>query len=264
MKTNSVFSYFGLVVLLVSIINVCLSAGRLIAATDDNLGSLTLALSTPKQDYILGEPVPLGFKVTNNSNSQVQLPGLIDVYGGTLQVFVAFEDGPYRQYLGLGWSMWGTRTIKPPVLDPGGSVERTATILHNRAPQRGHLNDQRWAEITERNIDTEIALPKPGRYRIKATLFGKTESRPLEIYVREPQTADDLAIWKIMSKEPKYVFFMQTGDFLSGTLTSQENKEFVDAIENLTNYHSTSTYAPYFRAAITQYRERYLNATKAK
>jgi len=265
MKTNSLFSLLGLVSLLVWILTLCIPAGLLTAATDEKPVGLTLALSTAKQGYILGEPVSLGFSVRNNSNSQVTLPGLIDVYGGTLVVFVAFEDGPYRQYRGPGWYISGTRTIKPPVLDPGGSIETTATILHNRAPQRGNLNEQRWKLITERDIDTEIALPKPGRYRIKAVLFGKVESMPFEIYVGEPQTVDDLEIWKIMSKEPEYAFFMQSGDLLSGTLTDQENKQFVDAIENITNYRATSTYTPYFRAAIARHRaavERHLKAAK--
>jgi hypothetical protein len=247
MRTKSIFSFLGSVSLPVLIVTLSLSAGLIAAATDGKLDGLTLTLSTTKQNYILGEPLALGFTVRNNSNLQVKLPGLIDVYGGTLLVFVAFEDGPFRLYRGPGWLIHGTRTIKPPVLDPGGSIEKTATVLHNRAPQRGNLNP-------ERDIDTEIALPKPGRYRIKATLFGKIESLPVEIYVSEPQSADDREIWKIMSQEPEYALFMQSGDLLSGTLTDPENKEFVDAIENLINYHANSTYGPYFRGAIVRYR----------
>jgi len=105
-------------------------------------------------------------------------------------VFVAFEDQPYRLYRGPGWLIHGTKTIKPPVLNPGGSIEKTASVLHNRALQR----------ITQRDIDTAIALPKPGRYRLKATLFENIESAPIEIFVGEPRSEDDREIWKIMSK----------------------------------------------------------------
>lgn len=85
-------------------------------------------------------------------------------------------------------------------------------------------------------------------------LFGKIESLPVEIYVSEPQLADDREIWKIMSKEPEYALFMQSGDLLSGTLIDPENKEFVDALEKFINYHATSTYTPHFRAAIAKHR----------
>lgn len=129
MRTNSLFSFFGSVFLPVSILTLSLSAGRITAATDDKLDGLTLAFSTTKQSYILGEPIALRFTVKNKSNLQVNLPGLVDVYSGTLLVFVAFEEDSYRLYRGPGWLIHGTRTIKPPVLDPGGSIETTATIL---------------------------------------------------------------------------------------------------------------------------------------
>ena len=267
MKTNSLFSFLGLVCLLVWIFILCIPLSLLTGATDDKSGGLTLGLSTAKQAYILGEPVSMAFTIRNNSDSRVELPGLIDVYGGTLVVFVAFEDGPYRQYLGPGWAISGTRTSKPPMLDPGGSIKRSATLLHNRAPQRGDLNEQRWKLITERSIDSEIALPKPGRYRLKAILFGKIESPPLEIHITEPQRIDDIEIWKVISNQPEYALFMQSGDLLQGTLTDQRTKDMVDALETFINFHSASTYTSHFRAAIAKHRadvERHLNATKLK
>ena len=56
MKTNSLFSLLGLVSLLVWILTLCIPAGLLTAATDEKPDGLTLALSTAKQGYILGEP----------------------------------------------------------------------------------------------------------------------------------------------------------------------------------------------------------------
>jgi hypothetical protein len=242
-------------------------ANPLLAATTNNYAGLEIAIRSDKQTFLLGEPVSLAFQVVNRSNTSVALPGLIEVRGAHLALQIAFESGPYRLYKGPGWYVSGRRTRTPPTLDPGASIETSATVLHNRAPKRGTLNEQTWKRITEQEIDTEIALPKPGRYRLKAVLFGKIESAPLEIRVSEPQTNDDIEVWKVISSQPEYALFMQSGDLLEGTLTDPGNKEFVDALEKFINYHATSTYTPHFRAAIAKHRadvERHLKATKVK
>jgi hypothetical protein len=242
-----------------------ISLNRLSAASTDRLNQLAITLQLEKQSYILGEPVSITFKVTNNSNARIELPGLVEVGGGTIVLRIAADDGAYRLYRGPGWYVTGRKTLTPPMLDPGSIIERTVTVLHNRAPKRGTLNEQTWKRITEQEIDTEIALPKPGRYHFKAVLFGKIESPPLEIYVTEPQKIDDIEIWKLISSQPKYALFMQSGDLLQGTLTDQRTNDMVDALEAFVNYHATSAYTPLFRAAIAKHRadvERHLKAAK--
>jgi hypothetical protein len=240
---------------------------QLSAASANGMNSLAVTLQSDKQNFLLGEPISLMFKVVNNSTAVIELPGLIGVGEGTLTLRISFENGPFRLYRGPRWYISGRRTRTPPTLNPGGSIEIKATVLHNRAPQRGTLNDQTWARIVSDDIDTEIALPKPGRYRFKAILFGKIESPPFEIHITEPQRIDDIEIWKVISNQPEYAFFMQSGDLLQGTLTDQRTKDMVDALEAFINYHAASTYTPHFRAAIAKHRadvERYLNATKLK
>ena len=47
----------------------------------------------------------------------------------------------------------------------------------------------------------------------------------------------------------------QSGDLLlPATGPGQRTIEIVDGIESFTNYHSTSTYSPYLKTAIAQYR----------
>jgi hypothetical protein len=131
------------------------------AAATEGLTPLTITLLPTKQQFILGEPIPLLFKVTNESNSRIELPGIVDVRSGGVRVRIAFENGPYREYRG---PMWGLVNVRgSPKLDSGRSIEINATVLHHRAPKRGDLNAQRWEKITQETIDTEIALPKAGR-----------------------------------------------------------------------------------------------------
>jgi len=231
-------------------LTVCLSSA--IAATAGNLDGLAFRIQFDKQTFILGEPVSLIFRVTNQSGKPIELPNVVDVLGGNVRLQIAFENGPYREYHGPGWGLVNRVHSQP--LDPGGSVETSATVLHHRAPKRGTLNERTWKRITESTIDTEIAVSKPGRYRLKAILFNKIESPPLEIHVGEPQKIDDIEVWNIMSAEPEYVLFMQSGSVLRGKITDQRVKEFVDELEKLVNFHSTSTYAPHFRAAIEKHK----------
>ena len=241
---NPLSSVLSLPSILRTVLAFCLfiSGSQVSSANTGTLSALAITLQSDKQEYILGEPVSVTFKVVNTSNARIQLHVLI-------------ENGPYRLYRGPGWYIWGAKTSKPSTLDPGASIETTATVLHNRAPQRGRLNEETWKRVAESEIDTELALPKPGRYRLKAILLGTIESPPLEIYINEPQTIDDIEMWKLMSKHPEYAYFMQTrGDLLQGTFTDQRTKEMVDTIESFVNYHAASTYTPYFREAIAKHR----------
>ena len=104
-----------------------------------------------------------------------------------------------------------------------------------------------------------IGLEEPGGAAVSRSIKeiddGAVESPPLEIYINEPQTIDDIEMWKLMSKHPEYAYFMQTrGDLLQGTFTDQRTKEMVDTIESFVNYHAASTYTPYFREAIAKHR----------
>jgi hypothetical protein len=254
MKLNKGSWNFRLVVLVVSSLTFSffLRVGSVVAATSGNLDGLVVTLQRDKPSFILGEPVSLVFRVTNQSDRPIELPNVVDVLGGGVRLQVAFEDGPYREYRGPMWGAVNRRGSQ--VLASGKSIETAATVLHNRAPKRGDLNETYWKRVVNEQIDTEIALSKPGQYRLKAILFGTIQSAPLEIYVGESQKIDDIELWKIISAEPDYALFMQSGSVFRGKITDQRTKEFVDAVENLVNYYPTSTYASHFRAAIAKHR----------
>ena len=223
-----------------------------LTAASSNLDGLGITVRADKPTFILGEPISLVFRLTNQSSRPIELPNVVDVLGGSVRLQVAFENGQYREYYGPGWGL--VNRVFSQTLNPGGSIETSATVLHHRAPTRGGLNERTWKRITESEIDTKIALSKPGQYRLKAIAFDKLESTPLDIHVGEPQKIEDIELWKLISAEPDYALFMQSGSVLRGKITDERTKEFVEAVENLVNYYQTSTYAPYFRAAIAKHR----------
>ena len=101
------------------------------AATPGYLDGLGITMQADKRAFILGEPVSLNFKVTNQSGIPIQLPNLVDVLGGSVRLQIAFEEGPYREYHGPGWGLVNRVHSQP--LNPGGSIETSATVLHHRA-----------------------------------------------------------------------------------------------------------------------------------
>jgi hypothetical protein len=256
MKINQLTSVLSVRILLITLcaLSPFIHVSPITSATTDRFSGLTISLQSDKQDYLLGEPISITFNIVNNSRSPIELAGSVDVLAGGIGLRVASEEGPFRIYRGPLWGSVNVKFSKLPTIEPAGSITKTATVLYNRAPKRADLNETYWKRVVNEQIDTEIALAKPGRYRLKAILFGTIESAPLEIRVSEPQTVDDIEVWKVISSEPEYAFFMQSGDLLEGTLTDPGNKEFVDALEKFINYHATSTYTPHFRAAIARYR----------
>jgi hypothetical protein len=90
------------------------------------------------------------------------------------------------------------------------------------------------------------------------------ESPPVEIQITEPQTIDDREVWKIISNQPEYAHFMQSGDLLlPATRPGQQTNEIVNSIESFINYHATSVYTPHFRVAIAKYRASIATLRKA-
>jgi len=70
---------------------------QLSAATNDGITPLALTLQSAKQDVILGEPVPLVFKVKNESNSGIELQGVVDVLSSPPACEVDIRRNSYSQ-----------------------------------------------------------------------------------------------------------------------------------------------------------------------
>lgn len=228
---------------------------------------LILEVQADKQRYVLGEPVALKFSVINSSNYVVVLPDRPDVWRGAIGVFIAYQDDNYKGYLGPRWGLTDTRGENSLPLASGQSYETSASILHNHRVETSHLSEMYAKEIREKHIDTEIAFPKQGVYRIKAILRldskSEIESKPVTIEVAEPYTADDVEVWNVLKSDPEYAYFIQTGGFRASSGTDPRSKQKVETLERLLSLYPASTYNQAIRDALSKQRAAIQNLRKA-
>jgi|SRR5919109_477721 hypothetical protein len=228
---------------------------------------LVLEVQPNKQTYLLGEPVALKFNVINGSNDVVVLPDRPSVWRGGLGVFIPYQDGGFKGYLGPRWGLEDTRGDNPLPLASGQSYETSASILYNHRFETGHLSEVYAKETRQKHIDTEIAFPKPGVYRIKAILAldskNEIESKPVTIEVAEPYTLDDVEVWNVLKSDPEYAYFIQTGGFRASSGADPKSKQMVENLERLLSLYPTSTYSQAIRDALSKQRAAIQNLKKA-
>jgi hypothetical protein len=223
-----------------------------------NVGSLTLELQTDQQSYLPGEIVALHFSVRNTTSSPILLNNEATVWDGNLKVFVSYENGPFREYVGPGW---GTRDRVPGAplkLNPSQSFDTEATVLWNQKLETSHLNEIYAKKVAKQRLGTAYALSEQGRYYLKAVLFDartgtSIESTPVSLTVEEVQGAE-LRVWNSLKENADYALLIQTGGLMEhpkGSKTLRTASE----LEKIVARHQDSRYARQIRSGLAKYKE---------
>jgi hypothetical protein len=225
--------------------------------TNLQFDALVLEVQANKKSYILGEPVGLKFKVTNRSSAPMVLHGGADVWHGLLGVLIAYGDDEFKRYLGPRWGLTDSIGKSSIPLAPGDLFETEASILYNHRVETDHLNEDAARQAAKGRIETEYALIKPGRYRIKAILYdsdlkSKIESKPIQVSVEEPQGAD-VEVWSTLKSNAEYAYFIQTGS-PKGHPTAAKTKQMVQALEKLIDSYPASRYVESIHHSLSRYR----------
>lgn len=191
--------------------------------SNDSEASAELRISTPKSEYLLGEPVMLErLLVKIGDPDRVRFPE--DERQGALLVFVAKGDGEFLKYKEAGWDhAYQERQVGP------GSLRAFHTIFFNKKPKTEGLSDYGRRELEKGMILTDYVFPEPGEYRIKATRLysvrrggdryatsARAESNVISIRVKEPE-GDDLRMWENMKTDLRIGFFMTYGEAPEGS-----------------------------------------------
>jgi len=177
----------------------CLGATWSLLAAGPAVAGMDLVLQAERRSYLLGEPVGVVVRATNNANEVVVTDALLNPELGFLQVYIAEEGGEFRQYLGPGW---GTRDVfmRPAPVLRGATFEIKINLLWN--------ND---IVSNRRALKRAFAFPEVRCYQIKAKAFlpgFDSESNTIEICTTPP-TGRDLAIWRSFVEEPELARFVQ-------------------------------------------------------
>jgi len=219
---------------------------------------LVLEMQADKQSYMPGEMISLRFSIKNGSNVATSVSKQSTVWDGNLKVFIAYETGPFKEYVGPGW---GTRDRLPRQLlklNPAESFETEATVLWNQKIETSHLNEVYAKTLPKQRLNTDYALTESGTYYLKAVLYDSQtgtniESAPLFLALEEPQGAD-LNIWKTLKQNADYALFIQTGGLMehpNGPKTVKVARE----LENIMSRHSDSRYAKSIRSGLSKHKE---------
>jgi hypothetical protein len=183
-----------------------------------------IAISTPKAEYMLGEPVRIDLKFTKKGDFTTKFEDNNSISGGGLKVFIARDEGKFLRYKFDGWVADRKYLLEGKYTGyywRGSDRHSFDTVFFNSRPVTGHLSDYGRRLAEEGMILTDHAFPAAGEYRVKATLFysriikGKAfaetiESAEIQIRLKRP-VGDDLKVWEIIESDPRIGFFMTAG-----------------------------------------------------
>lgn len=227
----------------------------IVGSTQTKIESTELLLEgkANKETFILGEPVSIEFEISNKGKTSIAVhSGGVET--GFLKIFIAAQNGEYKEYLGYGWGLKMGRMIN---LAPGESHKyKEATILWHGKIDVSGLSQQAAREKLKGKITTEYAFPEPGVYLIKGiSYFGENatliESEPIEIVVNAP-AGDDLKIWNQIKGNREIALLMQAGEF--NTSKDEEKEKLVGDVEQIIVQYPNSIYSSYLRTNLEKYK----------
>jgi hypothetical protein len=220
---------------------------------------LSVRLEVKKGPYACGELVPLTVIVKNTGSVAVEILEDTDISVGNVFVHVAYEDGPYREYVGPGW---GLRCFAPGStvgLQPNKSMRITATLLYNHGPDTHHLSAAAAESVLRDRLKPGYALAAPGRYKIKASVYDTVRgieigSEPLTIDVYEPEGVDG-EVWDILKSNADYAYFIQTGSSPKGLTEGEYTLTLVETLSHVVNDYPRSVYTPTIKSSLAVWEE---------
>lgn len=220
-----------------------------------SLAGITLDVRPDCSRCLPGEPLRVTIRARNLSATAAVFPSAADVWEGHISLFVAFEEGPFKEYRGPGW---GLRDVAPgtlTALTPGQAFTTEATILFNEGIRTSHLSATYSGPISARQLSQGYALGRAGRYRIKAVLYDdafieSVESSPAEVRVDEPE-GSDAEVWTVLRANPELGYFIQSGSS-RGRSSSDASERLIDLAERLAADHPSSRYAEALRVGASK------------
>jgi hypothetical protein len=217
---------------------------------------LRFDIFTTKQFFILGESLPLRFKLTNISNETMLLHDCVNPSNGKLKIFISKDGNKYRQYKNFRWSRADVIT-KPKPLSFGQSIESSTEILWNYIP-----NVVNKKELANDQLISDYVFTSRGNYFIKARCqtdyqIGNStiESAPIQITILEPQGEDKL-IWDRIKNNKDFAYFIQEGDIFTPPWEQEKRAKFQMELNDIVNRHPNSFITGQLRKGIEEFNKK--------
>lgn len=214
-----------------------------------------ITVTVPKNEFRLGEivPVDIGVKNTTNVPLQASVSPCIKV--------TSKKDNAYKSYSPPRNSFAVDGYDAPLILRPQQKVLTQESIFWNYKPQVSHLNKDAARPETENRILSDYVFSESGTYLIKGcTAFLSNEkwkvvdSDPIEITITEP-TADDLQVWNLLKRNGNIGYFLQAGDIpRTFQYKTEEREVLLKEIDSLLKEYPNSFYAASLRQSLDKFR----------
>jgi hypothetical protein len=209
--------------------------------------TLKLAVSFPKETYILGEPISPVFELTNLRNKTILTWDCFNVVCSSFQVS-ATKDNTVNA-IGFGNSKWGTADCMcKTFIAPNQSAKSTAGIL--------------WYNGKE--MKPEFRLTEAGDYyfKIRYTAFLEEgnpknsinlESEPIKITIEEPK-GEDLDVWNKIKDNGNFAYFIQEGSIPESIYKAEDRAKFQTEVEQILTDYPNSFYAASLSQSLAKFK----------
>jgi len=177
---------------------------------------LRVTLSTPRSDYLIGEPVPIVVVACNAGHEPIRARRVSAREIEAFCFYTAFEGAHYRQILrGIGDCNADEMTI-----EPGESRSYSLRLFSCRRPRAGVPGP-----IVGEDLVVVPIFDEAGKYSIKvsyplvlkgAQAAEDVESNVVTIRVRPPERPQDVGAWRAISVDEEVLLFLQHGEFDRG------------------------------------------------
>ena len=257
MKSNKIYQALSLGFIALALMFVCGHANA-----QSSIENVSLSLTAEKDSYALGEVVDLRFHVKNLSEKSLEI-AKPNVGGGNLKLYISEDGNNFREYVGPNWGIAGN-AIRPTVkLESESTYEVKATMLYNHRVPTEHLTELYAERIRRERIDSEFALPNPGRYFLKAVFTDaktRVESEPYALDISEP-IGLDAAVWEKMKNDGAFAYFLHTGE-VTYQADSAAAGEFVEKLRQISRDYPDTTFAAKLNERLIKYKRDLENLRK--
>lgn len=221
----------------------------------------TVEISTPKKEFMLGEPIRVDYRFTPKEGVDYNLEPP-SIARGSFVVFIATPRGEFKQYRFNGLA-FGEKQFAN-----GRSLLFSDDVLLNQRPETAHLSDYGRKQLEKGMLLTDYAFQEPGTYRLKGLLVFNVflkgadgavtvraplaESEEIVVEIKKPG-GEDLKVWEIIQSDRRLGFFM-TANYIPRLPITDE--QFLNEIEKIVIDHPDSYLAGIIKTKIELYRTR--------
>lgn len=211
----------------------------------DSKNEIEIAVSSPKDTYLLGEAIPLLIEVKNLTGKEIDLIDTLDPIYGSLKLYVSDEN----------------KNVKYQYMNPKSGILDVSGFIKIKVNEKRSNSIQVLARLKSYD-QAEYFFASAGIYYLQVSyqirLIGQTKpieikSEPIKITISELE-GEDLEVWNKVKDNGNFAYFMQEGDILIPSYKTEERAKFLQEIEQILIDYPNSFYTQSLGQSLEKFR----------